>query len=768
MPFVVLLVAILLSPYRSAAVDLAPGDLVAVDEYHDRVFLIDSSTGARSDIAVVEDPLSVLVEPAGTLLVGRAPQVPYAGTLIRLDPSDGSTSDPLGGRYTSEVSGMAFDALGRVVLVSPSLSGLHTLVQVDLSNLGVVVLTDLSGFSLPTAVAVEPSGSILVVDQAASGAVVRVDPSNGHLETLSAGGLIEWPSDIVVTAAGEIFVTSTDLLAGDGRIVRIDTVSGVQSLVVEGEYLSDVSSLAQASDGSLLAQSLFNGPGNLSKLVRIDPLSGVQSVLPDGTGAPWASDIDVVRVSPVPTVSTPVFLSRGDIVAANPFDQVVVHVDGETGARSILARVPDTDGSLPPQDESVRSVLVEPAGTILVGLPERRRSSTSSSLVRLNPKDGSHYDPAPGLFRDEVTRMIFDHSGRLIVASDESGVITRVDLQQGSAETLAQGGIIVRPRGLALESSGDILIINATQVGSIVRLNPDTGAQSTLSSGGLLTFPSDVAVSDTGSIYCTTASDPDGLAAGRVLRVDPETGDQEIVAMGGLLHELAALEIKRDGTLLVSSGGDSVSFHQDRLVRLDLISGTQTSPSVGWYGVAPILQDIEVFDRFVCPPAPVPECVAAGKSSIRMKAAVSGRDPKLVWKWVRGTVRLSDLGDPRVDVEHVLCGYVDGANILEAPIGAGGVCSKRDCWKELGTSGFAYRDRAGNLDGVTNAKLVAGDGRAKVLVKAGRERLRLPSQPVAGASMRIQLLSSRDRCWESTFGGFRRNDERILKAVSVN
>ena len=102
------------------------------------------------------------------------------------------------------------------------------------------------GFASPFGVAVEANGNIIVGDQGPDlfqpdGRVVRVDPSNGRQTVLAQGGNLVDPMGIAVvhTAAGSLQVG--DILIpdestgdpggfGDGAIIKVDPVTGVQTL----------------------------------------------------------------------------------------------------------------------------------------------------------------------------------------------------------------------------------------------------------------------------------------------------------------------------------------------------------------------------------------------------------------------------------------------------------------------------------------------------------------------------------------------------------
>ena len=70
---------------------------------------------------------------------------------------------------------------------------------------------------------------------------------------------------------------------GDGRIIRVDPATGVQSLVSQGGELVDPAGIAVAPDGTLfVVENVGVGPARDPAVIRIDPATGAQSVLTRG------------------------------------------------------------------------------------------------------------------------------------------------------------------------------------------------------------------------------------------------------------------------------------------------------------------------------------------------------------------------------------------------------------------------------------------------------------------------------------------------------
>ena len=117
-----------------------------------------------------------------------------------------------------------------------------------------------------------------------------------------------------------------------------------------------------------------------------------------------------------------------------------------------------------------------------------------------------------------------------------------------------------------------------------------------------------------------------------------------------------------------------------------------------------------------------------------------------------------------------MCLYDASANaqpLLVADVLSGGTCGTRPCWKASGT-GFTYRNRVGDPDGIMTLTLKAGlAGRAKIQAKAKGANLQTPALPLLSpitAQLVIEHGESRE-CWQTTFDATRVNDTFRLKAV---
>jgi NAD(P)H-dependent flavin oxidoreductase YrpB (nitropropane dioxygenase family) len=108
-----------------------------------------------------------------------------------------------------------------------------------------------------------------------------------------------------------------------------------------------------------------------------------------------------------------------------------------------------------------------------------------------------------------------------------------------------------------------------------------------------------------------------------------------------------------------------------------------------------------------------------------------------------------------------VCLYDSSGNLQplqDAALAPGGTCGTAACWKLLGKvatpKGYKYKNKPGNPDGLTDAKLQAGlVGKAKVQVKGKGVKLTMPALGLT-PPVTVQLLINdgvTTTCWQTTF-----------------
>jgi hypothetical protein len=258
---------------------------------HGALFRVDATTGARTRVSDFGDPVQgvlgpqpvALVVAAGTLYVVDIAGADGIGTVLRVDPVDGSRSvvsdfgaagqgplgaDPTGIAIAASGSLLVCDedagtgGLGALFVVDP-VSGARTLA----SDFGAVAQGPLG--SNPVAIAMRANGTALVLDYDAGtnsrGGLFEIDLGSGARTLLSdlgaavQGPIGDFPHGVSVEPAGTALVVDRDLgTAARGSVLRVDLVSGARTT------LSDFGDSAQGPVGSTpIGIVSFRDPGQI-------------------------------------------------------------------------------------------------------------------------------------------------------------------------------------------------------------------------------------------------------------------------------------------------------------------------------------------------------------------------------------------------------------------------------------------------------------------------------------------------------------------------
>jgi sugar lactone lactonase YvrE len=279
------------------------------------------------------------------------------------------------------------------------------------------------------------------------------------------------------TPAGAVELRNGDLVVVDAgrsapnaqpaRVIRIDPVSGEQTLVSEGGLLVSPVAVAVQGTSTIFVSDSGAGP-NQGAILRIDPADGAQTVV-EGS---FAGLLGMARDP-----------ASGDLFAADASEATLFRVDADAGGKA-----PVSGGGLLALPQAVT---VAPSGLIFV----TSFATSAWRVVGINPAvPGSQTSVASdfGL----PAGIAADPSGMLWVADAQSAEIVRVDPGTGAKAALPGGGQLVIPFGIAV--SGSQLFVTdwgALSVPPAVILKSSTtGAESVVSPGGLLNEPWAVAV----------------------------------------------------------------------------------------------------------------------------------------------------------------------------------------------------------------------------------------------------------------------------------
>jgi sugar lactone lactonase YvrE len=435
----------------------------------------------------------------------------------------------------------------------------------------------------PLGIAVEATGDLVVVDVQLR-AVVRVDPHTGRRTTVSGcaaidaerrcvGGIVgggdrfvlptavavEETGDLVIVDPGLEAVLRVDPHTGDRAVFKFGAGKGV------GPGLVSPSGLAVESDGSLVVTD----PG-LKLVVRIDPHTGDRTQVSGCTALNAENHCVGEIIGPGPAFDQPAALAveaTGDLVVVDMSLRAVMRVDPHTGERTPVSGCPAIDalgncqGPVIGEGQAFHSpwrIAIEATGALVVvdlGL---------KAVVRVDPHTGMRtlvsgcpaidalgncQGPIIGKGRTFVVPagIAIEATGALVVVDPVLQAVLRVDphtgdrrLVSGCLGTVKDGHCVgeITGRGLAfdfpqsvvVEATGTLVVVDSG-LDAVVRVDPVTGDRESVSDPGLggglpLIFPVAMALEAAESWVVLER----GLDA--VIRVDPHTGDRVIVSVG--------------------------------------------------------------------------------------------------------------------------------------------------------------------------------------------------------------------------------------------
>ena len=148
------------------------------------------------------------------------------------------------------------------------------------------------------------------------------------------------------------------------------------------------------------------------------------------------------------------------------------------------------------------------------------------------------------------------------------------------------------------------------------------------------------------------------------------------------------------------------------------------------------------------------EPVAAGRSTLTMRAAAADAKDLLEWKW-RGAQGSggSAFGNPTGATGYDLCVYDATGLLASISVPAADGCDSPPCWKETSGS-FHYRSRTRDPDGAAQVTLRQSRHaeRARIFFRAEGMNLDLPDLSALESPLTVQLHRSDDAvCWSAQY-----------------
>jgi hypothetical protein len=308
------------------------------------------------------------------------------------------------------------------------------------------------------------ANSVVTKQSAPAPVILRANPATGALIEISRNGaqgdLFRHPYDIVVARDGNLLVadmgayaTPTDR-SPDGRIIRVDPVTGQQSLVTSGNLLVDPGGLTLAPDGQIYVVENVGTAGQPG-VVSVNPATGAQTLVTQGGQLCYPFGIAFHPSGSLLVTDYGDFNDGTTVINCTHDFGALVKVDLATKDQAILSRNAAQWGNL---FRNPLGVTVEPGGRILLV-----NQNGGTALVAVDPGTGVQDAETTNTSTDRLVvpqRPALTPDGVVVVSDftldDFEGGLVSVDLSDGGQSILRQDRqLFNNPLGVAVVANRD-------------------------------------------------------------------------------------------------------------------------------------------------------------------------------------------------------------------------------------------------------------------------------------------------------------------------
>lgn len=354
--------ALALASTAARAVELNPGDILVVGSHvsEKRVIAINPSTGGQTPVTPVNtfgNPVDIAAGPGGSIFVADNTN----DQIYQVDPLSGTATPLL--LFSFDVHALAVTPEGRMFAASRSPS---QVVEVDIAAGMTTPISEAGFLFLPTAIAVEDDGSILVLDNfnsVSQSVIIRINVATGGQTILADDEALRASTGMALEATGQIVVSADGVHA----LLRVDPVTGMVSNLTSNDAFASPESVAVDRDGSLIVTDDSTG-----EVLRVDAATG--NVAPVAQGGLLTLPVDAavfgLEVSILSCAGFEAPLDSGP-VAANAAGVLMMRtvitdangapVTGGLAAPPVLAtRFSHRQPAVPPADVTATPVFLPP------------------------------------------------------------------------------------------------------------------------------------------------------------------------------------------------------------------------------------------------------------------------------------------------------------------------------------------------------------------------------------------------------------------------
>lgn len=344
------------------------------------------------------------------------------------------------------------------------------------------------------------------------GVVVKIDPSNGKMETVAKG--FGTPAAVNFDSKGDLYVVDTLT----GKLMRTDPETGKSELVAQLSTALDNLAI-DGQDNIYVSNMADNSIQHIDRdtgAVRIVTQGGL--AVPAGTALSedgktlYVADIFAFRAVDTATGAvTDLRRAHGSDIeypaAVNLGNEILLLSSFSTGTLQLIDRLDNTTIALVHGLDAPSDAVELADGSIVVS------EMGSGKLIHLSGDDLSVKRTLTEGLHGPV-QMIRGQDGQLYL-TEAAGFLTRVDPQTGAITRLAKD--LHMPEGLAQTADGSFIIAE-TAARRLIKLDPTTGAQRMLASDLPIGFapgpgmppsgiPTGVEIAADGTLYFTSDVD---------------------------------------------------------------------------------------------------------------------------------------------------------------------------------------------------------------------------------------------------------------------
>ena len=303
------------------------GDIIVTDAHAlggtGAVFAVNPQTGVQSIVSsggYFSDPFGLAIDNNGDILVTDR----TTKTILRVNPQSGAQS-VISQSGWGDLVDIVVNTSGELFVLDASNPEYgRSIFQVNRTD-GSKTLIRANGFSADVSLglALDNDGQLLLGNRGTQagwwykdGSILRVDPITGQQTVISQYGQLGNPDDLVMSPSGDIYAVDGGLgTEHSGGVIKVNSITGQQTVITsDGFFGSCPEGIALAPDGDLFAVDFHSFDG-FGAVLRIDPSTGHQSVVSN-----YGYFVEPVRLSRIPHYGSRTRLHRCLVTAEYCWD----------------------------------------------------------------------------------------------------------------------------------------------------------------------------------------------------------------------------------------------------------------------------------------------------------------------------------------------------------------------------------------------------------------------------------------------------------------